>query len=218
MAPNKFLTGSTSFSMRSASTVSARMLPMIKAPKADEKPTLVENTAIAQHRPNDTISSTSGLIRLRTLRRNWGIAKMPTTSQSIRKKPILAIEPSISPPSGLLPLAIALSITIITMARISSKISTLMTSPANCCCRNPKSSNALYIIVVELMASIPPRKIQSIFPHWNSRPTITPRMDMKKMMVRVEITGEAPIFRIFLNEKSSPKENSRNITPMSAHK
>ena len=40
---------------------------------------------------------------------------------------------------------------------------------------------------------------------------------MQKMMVTVEIIGEAPIFRIFLNEKSRPSENSRNITPMSAH-
>ena len=31
------------------------------------------------------------------------------------------------------------------------------------------------------------------------------------------MTGAAPILAIFLNEKSSPSENSRNITPMSAH-
>ena len=66
MAPKRFFTGSTSFSMRSASMVSARMLPMMKAPKADEKPTFVEKTAIAQHRPNETMSSTSLLMSLRT--------------------------------------------------------------------------------------------------------------------------------------------------------
>ena len=143
MAPNRFLTGSTSFSMRSASTVSARILPMMKAPKADEKPTFVENTAIAQQSPNATISSTSALMRLRTLRRKNGTAKMPTTSHSTRKKPIFITEPSICPPSGLLPLAMALSITIMTMARISSRISTDITMPANCCCRKPKSSKAL---------------------------------------------------------------------------
>ena len=38
------------------------------------------------------------------------------------------------------------------------------------------------------------------------------------MMVMVEMMGEAPIFRIFLNEKSRPNENSRNITSMSAHR
>ena len=133
MAPKRFLTGSTNFSIFSASTVSARMLPMIKAPKADEKPTLVEATAMAQHRPRDTMSSTSLLMRRRTRRRKIGMAKMPTTSHSTRKKPIFTTEPSICPPSGLLPLAIALSITIITIARMSSNISTDITSPANCC-------------------------------------------------------------------------------------
>ena len=37
-------------------------------------------------------------------------------------------------------------------------------------------------------------------------------------MATVEMTGEAPFFRIFLNEKSRPRENSRNMTPMSAHR
>ena len=143
MAPKRFLTGSTSFSIRSASMVSARMLPMMKAPKADEKPTLVENTAIAQQSPKDTTSSTSLLMRLRTERRNRGMAKIPTTSQRTRKKPIFRMEPSIWPPSGLLPLAMAESITIMTIARMSSRMSTDMTSPANCCWRSPRSSNAL---------------------------------------------------------------------------
>ena len=40
---------------------------------------------------------------------------------------------------------------------------------------------------------------------------------MQNTMVSVEITGAMPIFRIFLMEKSSPRENIRNITPMSAH-
>ena len=133
MAPKRFLTGSTSFSIRSASMVSARILPMIKAPKAEEKPTSVEKTAIAQHNPRDTTSSTSALIRGRTRRKNGGMAEIPTTSQRIRKNPILRIEPIISPLLGLLPLAMALSITIITMARISSRMSTLITRPANCC-------------------------------------------------------------------------------------
>ena len=47
---------------------------------------------------------------------------------------------------------------------------------------------------------------------------MTPSMDMQKIMVVVEMMGDAPIFRIFLNEKSRPKEKSRNITPMSAHR
>ena len=59
--------------------------------------------------------------------------------------------------------------------------------------------------------------MQSICDQWKRRPTKTPRNAMEKMMQRVEMMGEMPILRIFLNEKSSPKENSRNMTPMSAH-
>ena len=95
MAPKRFFTGSTSFSMRSASTVSARMLPMMKAPKADENPTFDEKTAIAQHSPSDTISSPSALMSRRTERRNSGTAKMPTTSHNTKKNPIFMIDPSI---------------------------------------------------------------------------------------------------------------------------
>ena len=68
------------------------------------------------------------------------------------------------------------------------------------------------------MASIPPRKMQSILLQWKALPTQTPSIDMKKMMVQVEMMGDAPIFRIFLNEKSRPSENSRNITPISAQR
>ena len=67
------------------------------------------------------------------------------------------------------------------------------------------------------MASIPPKKMQSIFPQPKRCPITMPSIIMQKMMVTVEMMGDAPIFRIFLKEKSSPKENSRNITPMSAH-
>ena len=142
-APKRFFTGSTSFSMRSASMVSARMLPMMKAPKADEKPTLVEKTAMAQHSPRDTISNTSLLMSRRTERRNSGTAKMPTTSHRTRKKPMRTTDSSIWPPSGLLPPAMAESMTIMTMARMSSRMSTDMTIDANWCCRRPRSSKAL---------------------------------------------------------------------------
>ena len=39
---------------------------------------------------------------------------------------------------------------------------------------------------------------------------------MEKIIVSVVMTGAMPILIIFLNEKSSPSENSKNITPMSA--
>ena len=78
------------------------------------------------------------------------------------------------------------------------------------------SVNALYIIVVELMASIPPRNMQSIRFQSKACPTTIPSVIIAKIMVSVVITGVIPIFIIFLNEKSRPSENSRNITPMSA--
>ena len=73
------------------------------------------------------------------------------------------------------------------------------------------------MMVVDDMASMPPRKMQSILGHSKMRPTQTPSIDMQKMMLMADMMGDAPIFTIFLNEKSRPSENSRNITPMSAH-
>ena len=73
-------------------------------------------------------------------------------------------------------------------------------------------------MVVDDIANIPPRKMQSILGHPKARPTSSPSIDMQKIMVIVDMMGDAPIFRIFLNEKSRPSENNRNITPMSAHR
>ena len=67
-------------------------------------------------------------------RRNKGMAKMPTTNHNTKKKAILMTDDSIWLPLAPLPLAMADSITIMTMARMSSSMSTLITNPANCCC------------------------------------------------------------------------------------
>ena len=82
--------------------------------------------------------------------------------------------------------------------------------------RSRISSNALYIIVVELMASIPPRKMQSILPQPKPWPTLMPSIIMLNTMTTVAMMGEAPIFTIFLNEKSRPSEKRVKMTPMSA--
>ena len=108
------------------------------------------------------------------------------------------------------------SMTINTMAMTSSSISTLITRPANFCWRSPRSSNALYMIVVDDMASMPPRKMQSVRVHPNRCPVRVPVTIMQKMMVRAAMTGAMPILSIFLKENSSPNEKSRNMTPMSA--
>ena len=66
------------------------------------------------------------------------------------------------------------------------------------------------------MASIPPRNTQSILLQPKRLPTVSPAMIMQKMMMQVAITEAIPIFRIFLKEKSSPREKSRKMTPISA--
>jgi len=40
---------------------------------------------------------------------------------------------------------------------------------------------------------------------------------MENTIVQAAIMGEAPIFNIFLTEKSNPNENKRKMTPISAH-
>ena len=71
-------------------------------------------------------------------------------------------------------------------------------------------------MVVELMASMPARKMQSIRDQPKRWPTVTPSIIMQKMMVQAAMTGAAPMRTIFLKEKSSPREKSRKMTPMSA--
>ena len=66
------------------------------------------------------------------------------------------------------------------------------------------------------MASIPPRKIQSILPQSKLWPTLMPSIIMEKTMTTVAMIGDAPIFTIFLKEKSRPSEKSVKMTPMSA--
>ena len=73
------------------------------------------------------------------------------------------------------------------------------------------------MMVVDDMASMPPRKMQSMRAHEKAWPTTMPSVIMKKMMVQAAMIGDMPIFRIFLTENSSPNAKSRNVTPMSAH-
>ena len=68
---------------------------------------------------------------------------MPTTNHRIRKNNNLAMLSSICVPSKLWRTAIVDSITIKTMAKMSSKIKTLSTNPVNFFLRKPKSSKAL---------------------------------------------------------------------------
>ena len=73
IAPNKSLTGLTNRSIDSASIVSARIEPMIKAPKAAENPVLAAITTIPKQSARDTISNVSSLINLRQRFKNSGM-------------------------------------------------------------------------------------------------------------------------------------------------
>ena len=73
MAPNKSFTGATSFSIFSASTVSAKIDPIIKAPNAAENPTLAATTTIPKHNASETISNVSFAIHLRERFKNVGM-------------------------------------------------------------------------------------------------------------------------------------------------
>ena len=59
MAPNRSLMGDVSRSMCSLSTVSARMEPIMNAPRADEKPEPVASATMPKHRPRLTMSRIS---------------------------------------------------------------------------------------------------------------------------------------------------------------
>ena len=67
--------------------VSARMLPITKAPKAELKPAFMATTAIRKHSPSETTTSVSSVISFRVFRKNSGMAKMPTTNHSMRMNP-----------------------------------------------------------------------------------------------------------------------------------
>ena len=73
MAPKRFLTGATKCSIFSASTVSARMLPMTKAPKAAEKPAADAATTMPKQRARLAMSKVSSFISPFSLRSAMGM-------------------------------------------------------------------------------------------------------------------------------------------------
>ena len=143
MAPNRSFTGLTRRSMCSASMVSARMEPMMKAPKAAEKPVLSATTTIRKQRPRATMRRVSSFISFRVLRRMRGMRKMPTTSHSTRKNTSLRILTTSSPPSKLADTEMVDSTTINTTARMSSRMRMDITNEANFFFWSPRSSKAL---------------------------------------------------------------------------
>ena len=130
--------------------------------------------------------------------------------------PNLTTLSSISMPSTCLLTATVESNTINNTANRSSTTKIPNTTPANRWLRNPMSSNALKIIVVEDIDNIPPRKRLFICPQPSDKPVIYPAVIIPITTVMAPMTAVPPTFINFLKLKSSPKANNRKITPISA--
>ena len=117
--------------MFSSSMVSARIEPMINAPRADEKPALVAKTTIRKHRPMATKRSVSLLRYFFIFLSRVGIRYIPQTNHITRKNPNLATIIASSLPSKDLLTAKVERITMSKMANKSSKTSIPNTMPAN---------------------------------------------------------------------------------------
>ena len=171
-APKRSLIGDTRCSICSALGASAMREPMMKAPRALEKPKCVAKKTMPKHRPMDTTTSVSSVIKLCAFLKNVGIKYMPATNHSTKKntkRPTLSASSVVEIP--LVATAIVDKITIIAMPAISSTISTPKTTPVKLFARSCKSSKALMIIAVELIESMPPRKMLSIWLQPKSWPT-----------------------------------------------
>ena len=71
-------------------------------------------------------------------------------------------------------------------------------------------------MVVEDIAIIPPKKIQSIRFQPKEVPTVIPSNIIQNIIVQAAIIAAPPTLTIFLKLNSKPKANKRKITPISA--
>ena len=72
------------------------------------------------------------------------------------------------------------------------------------------------MMVVDDMAIMPPRKMESIRDQPEALPTVKPRKIMPMMIVSAAMMAGPPTLRIFLMLNSSPSAKRRKMTPMSA--
>ncbi len=100
IAPKRSFTGLIICSMRSASTVSASIEPMMNAPKAAEKPVFVATTTMPRHNPKAITSSVSSFISRFTFFSSAGMTNIPTKNQRTRKKATFSTLPIISSPAN----------------------------------------------------------------------------------------------------------------------
>lgn len=162
-APKRSLMGAIRCSIFSALGASAISEPMMKAPSAEEKPRCVASTTMPRHRPIATMTSVSSFIRRCAHLKKLGTRYMPSTNQSTRKntrRPMLSS--SSSEDTFVVATASVASSTIMIMPAISSTMRMPKTTSVKRCARIFKSSKALMMIVVDDMASMPPRKRLSI--------------------------------------------------------
>ena len=165
MAPNKSLTGFKSPSIFSALVVSAKIEPIINAPSSAEKPTWVAMTTIPKHNPIDRIKRVSSSKNFLALFKKVGNKNIPAMNHRARKNNNFATVKSISAPSNCFVTATVESKTISKITTISSTINTPNTMRAYCLVLIPSSSKAFKMMVVEELASIPPKNKLSITDH-----------------------------------------------------
>ena len=82
---------------------------------------------------------------------------------------------------------------------------------------NPKSSKALIMMVVDDMASIPPKKILSITLHPIRYPEKKPTQNMMTISATEAMMAVAPTLKSFRKLNSRPRANSKKMIPISDH-
>ena len=172
IAPKRSFTGLMRCSMFSASMVSARMDPMTKAPSAEENPAFTASRTMPRQSPSDTTNKVSPLSHCFVFFRKVGIRNIPVIDQKTRKAISLRMLSTISIPSKCLLTANVESNTMRTTAKRSSTTRIPKTTPAKRWLRRPISSNALKMMVVDDIESIPPRKRLFMCPHPSDNPVM----------------------------------------------
>ena len=214
-APKRFLMGVVSLWIISASSVSARMVPMMKAPKADEKPALLASHTMKKHSPTANTVRVSSDMNLRVNFRMDGMRKTPPMYQTSRKNTSFPTLNSSSLPSKVVLTAKVERTTIMRMAARSSTTSTPMTLLVNFSPFIFRSSKAFAMIVVDDMESMAPRKMLSICDQPNTLPSMKPMRHIDTNSVRAVIPTVPACFFSFLKLNSKPIANSRNTMPIS---
>ena len=215
-APKRSFTGLIMCSTFSADVVSAIMEPMIKAPNSAEKPTWVATTTMPRHSPIERINKVSSSNNFFTLFKKVGKRKIPARNHKAKKKSNLVTVNNNSVPSNSRLTAIVDSNTMSKITTISSTTSTPKTTRAYCLVLMPNSSKARMIIVVDELASIPPRNRLSMKDHPISRPSQYPVAVIKAISTKAVIEAAPPTRNNFLKLNSSPRLKRRKITPISA--